>query len=153
MALGGDGYPIFHARPAPGLPATTVRANRWTLAAYTGHAVPDHLVVRHTCDLSVCVRPDHLLTGEVIDNNHDRARRDRTRTRRRVGKADLRGVQGTAAAVRAAVLAALTDGIHHPDTLAQIVTDTRAEGDPYAAQPGLFTDTPEDPTQQTLFDL
>jgi hypothetical protein len=98
----------------------------------------------------VCLRPDHLLTGDTADNNNDRARRDRTRSRRRVGKADLRGVQGTAAAVRAAIVTALTNGVHSPHDLAQVLTDTRAEGDPYADQPGLFTD-PED--QQTLFDL
>src|ERR1700754_1705709 len=71
MSLSSTGYPLFYARPAPGLPAATVRATRWTHAAYTGRPVPDHLVVRHTCDLSVCLRPDHLLTGDTADNNHD----------------------------------------------------------------------------------
>ncbi len=35
-------------------------------------------VVRHTCDNPRCVNPLHLLLGTVLDNNQDKARRNRT---------------------------------------------------------------------------
>lgn len=35
------------------------------------------LVVRHTCDNSRCINPDHLILGTVADNNRDRSIRGR----------------------------------------------------------------------------
>ena len=34
-------------------------------------------MVRHTCDVRLCVRPDHLLLGTQADNMRDMAERDR----------------------------------------------------------------------------
>ena len=35
-------------------------------------------VVRHTCDNTRCVNPEHLLIGTLADNNRDRAERGRS---------------------------------------------------------------------------
>lgn len=39
--------------------------------------LPANLVVRHTCDNTRCVRPDHLMIGTQADNNRDRWMRGR----------------------------------------------------------------------------
>lgn len=41
--------------------------------------------VLHTCDIPGCVNPDHLYLGTVLDNNNDKARRNRgIKSRRRL---------------------------------------------------------------------
>jgi hypothetical protein len=54
--------------------------------AYRGHRfayelkkgpIPAGGVIRHTCDNSMCVNPDHLITGTTAQNNRDAAERNR----------------------------------------------------------------------------
>lgn len=52
----------------------------WELA--NGRAVPDGLVVRHTCDNPPCVNPAHLLIGTMADNYRDSVERGRRVYRR-----------------------------------------------------------------------
>jgi len=41
--------------------------------------IPDDLVVRHTCDVRLCINPDHLVVGTAADNNRDMMQRGRQR--------------------------------------------------------------------------
>lgn len=57
----------------------------WELA--NGRSVPDGLVIRHTCDNSLCCNPAHLLAGTQTENIRDmemreRANRNGLRTRK-----------------------------------------------------------------------
>ncbi len=40
--------------------------------------IPTGALVRHTCDVRLCVKPDHLLSGTHSENMRDRDERDRT---------------------------------------------------------------------------
>ena len=66
-AVGRDGYPQVWAAPAPERPSTSVRVSRWMWAAFNG-PIPDGLVCRHRCDLTVCVAPADLLAGTQSEN-------------------------------------------------------------------------------------
>lgn len=48
-------------------------------------AIPDGLVVRHSCDTPACVNPDHLILGTQLDNIDDRNTRGRTAKGERAG--------------------------------------------------------------------
>lgn len=45
---------------------------------YFNGPIPQGLVVRHKCDVRLCVNPDHLDIGTRADNNRDTSVRDRT---------------------------------------------------------------------------
>ena len=52
-------------------------AHRVAYKLYCG-PIPDGLCVRHICDVSICVNPDHLLVGTHHENVMDRVYRGRT---------------------------------------------------------------------------
>lgn len=66
----GRGYGKFTAA------GIQMRAHRAALA-FAGTHVPDDLVVRHDCDNTLCVNPDHLRLGTQADNVADTIRRGR----------------------------------------------------------------------------
>lgn len=137
-ACADDGYGRFYAAPTPGeTRSPSVRPSRWMWAAHNG-PIPNGLVIRHRCDLTLCARPDCLLTGDQVDNLLDASRRDRITNMGRVGKADKRGAELAALAIRTALLAAVGSGVVDPGALAAVVAATQAAGDPYANQSRLF---------------
>lgn len=52
------------------------KAHRFSYQIHKGD-IPDHLMVRHTCDQASCVNPDHLFLGTHQDNMDDKVRRNR----------------------------------------------------------------------------
>lgn len=66
-------YPIFTLRVGK-----QQRVNRFMYEAHHG-AIPAGQIVRHTCDVSLCVNPAHLILGSHIDNAADRESRGRSR--------------------------------------------------------------------------
>lgn len=72
---------------------TNVRAHRLSWQIANNAAIPAGLVVRHKCDVPLCVRPDHLELGTHSQNSRDSVRRKR-RTGRKVlsGERHLRAI-------------------------------------------------------------
>lgn len=62
-----DGYGAFQLSN----PVRTVRAHRFSFVVYKTEFESD-LQVLHHCDNPLCVRPDHLFLGTVVDNMKDR---------------------------------------------------------------------------------
>lgn len=52
-------------------------------------AIPEGLLIRHTCDNGICVNPDHLITGTNWDNHLDAVERGRLCRGSRVRTAKL----------------------------------------------------------------
>lgn len=57
------------------------RANRFSYKIHKGD-IPEGLVVRHTCDVSFCVNPNHLVVGTQQDNVNDTVSRGRLNSRK-----------------------------------------------------------------------
>lgn len=53
-------------------------AHRYAYEAHNG-PIPDGMLVRHKCDNTKCVNPDHLEIGTHVDNMRDAVVRKRTR--------------------------------------------------------------------------
>ena len=55
---------------------SVVRAHRIAFEAFHG-PIPDGMEVCHSCDMPICVNPDHLFAGTRQDNVDDRERKGR----------------------------------------------------------------------------
>lgn len=66
----GRGYGLFR------VDGTYQLAHRVSYTLYKG-AIPQGLLVRHTCDNPNCVNPDHLEVGTNYDNRQDMMKRGR----------------------------------------------------------------------------
>ena len=49
---------------------TKVLAHQFSFAHYKGR-LPAGLIIRHTCDMKICVNPDHLIPGTYKQNTQD----------------------------------------------------------------------------------
>ena len=52
------------------------RAHRISYELFCG-SIPDGLIVRHKCDVTCCVNPQHLILGTDWDNSQDKIARQR----------------------------------------------------------------------------
>lgn len=64
---GERGYGRFDSAPRSGLHE---RAHRASYELFVG-PIPDDLLVLHTCDVRICVNPDHLFLGTQKQNMQD----------------------------------------------------------------------------------
>ncbi len=71
-ARSGDGYGTFQ------LPNKLIGAHRMAYILYKGE-IPAGLCVCHKCDNPICINPEHLFLGTVVDNNRDRDTKGRGR--------------------------------------------------------------------------
>jgi hypothetical protein len=79
---GPSGYGRIRAR------GKTMKAHRFAYILACGD-IPDGILVRHTCDNPICVRPDHLVLGTDQDNMQDKVDRGRQAKGERNGRANL----------------------------------------------------------------
>lgn len=54
-----------------------IKAHRFAYEAWVG-SIPDGLIVRHACDVPLCVEPTHLVLGTHRDNMRDMVDRQRS---------------------------------------------------------------------------
>lgn len=118
-----------------------VRAHRlaWT---YANGPIPDGLLVRHKCDVPLCVNPDHLLLGTYADNAADMVSRGRQAKGDRNGRSThpesvLRGDDHP---LRKNPHLACHGSRHHAAKLTeQTVSEILRRVRPYGARPRGFT--------------
>jgi hypothetical protein len=55
----------------------SIGAHRASYLIHNGE-IPEGQVICHTCDNPACVRPDHIFSGTVADNNRDRDEKGRS---------------------------------------------------------------------------
>lgn len=82
-AIADDGYGRFWTSTPTG--QKVVRPQRWAYQEIIGTDLTPSTILRHRCDLPICVHVDtsenhsHLVIGDTIDNAADRSERRRVR--------------------------------------------------------------------------
>lgn len=93
---GSDGYGSVWMR------GEMRKAHREAFEDKHGLGRADGLVVRHKCDVRLCVNPAHLELGTVADNNRDRDERGRQAKGEAIGAAKL--TEANVRAIRASYI-------------------------------------------------
>lgn len=77
VSLTKDGYALV---TRPGKRSRCVGLHRLVFVQHAGLTLDAiaGAVVRHTCDNTRCINPQHLVLGTIADNNRDRAERGRS---------------------------------------------------------------------------
>lgn len=75
-----------------------IMAHRFSYQFHNG-AIPDGMLVCHTCDVPLCVNPKHLVLGTRLYNQGDMSRKGRSAKGERQGQAKL--TERDVAAIRA----------------------------------------------------
>ena len=75
--VNSDGYPKLTRKLADGSSSSNIKGHRYVYECTKGE-IPEGHVIRHTCDNTLCLNPDHLITGTMTDNMRDRQERRRT---------------------------------------------------------------------------
>lgn len=70
-----------HTIDKDGYPRIRRKMKNWAMHRYIytlekGEIKKD-MVIRHTCDNTFCINPDHLIVGTVLDNTRDKIERNR----------------------------------------------------------------------------
>lgn len=77
--LNSDGYPrVGRFDTFSGRITGNVKLHRHLYEHLNNVTLDANTVVRHTCDNTMCLNPDHLITGTASDNARDRHLRNRT---------------------------------------------------------------------------
>ncbi|MGQ7788903.1 hypothetical protein [Nesterenkonia sp. K-15-9-6] len=126
-ALSDDGYGRFYLHEGPG---GMVRPHRYSYAITEGIDLTDIDQLMHTCDVPICVNPDHLAAGDRIDNMVDR------RLKGRDGNGSAARFRGVPKAVMAERSRKLRDEVRVHGWVPERVASILAVGDPDA--PTLF---------------
>ncbi|WP_398480889.1 HNH endonuclease, partial [Tardiphaga sp.] len=100
----GVGYGVFNSGRKNGR-SVSVYAHRAAYEAIHGQGTTHGLVVRHSCDMPLCVNPAHLSTGTIKDNADDMVRRGRSlrgarSPHTRLSEAQVAEIRGLAGRVR-----------------------------------------------------
>lgn len=107
-----------------GAPGGMVRPHRYLYQATLGTPLAENEELLHSCDVTICVNPDHLSPGSKSDNMNDRS------DKRRANGSGLRGMSRQGAALRARALrdAVLANG-WDADIVSAILSDA-GQGQP-----------------------
>jgi hypothetical protein len=84
--VGRDGYGKLKVN------GKTVRAHRVAYELANGD-IPEGMLVCHSCDTPLCVRPDHLFVGRPSDNSRDMVEKGRQARGESNGRSKLTGDQ------------------------------------------------------------
>lgn len=72
---------ISHKTKPGGYPAARINKKRWRLHRYvytvTKGEIKKGMLVRHTCDVRICINPEHVIIGTLADNVADCVSRGR----------------------------------------------------------------------------
>ena len=66
---------LYYGRTSIG--GREVKADRMAWELHHRRRIPDGLLIRHTCDNTMCCNPAHLVLGTVQDNTDDKMKRGR----------------------------------------------------------------------------
>ena len=75
---------VYLKRTYDGIPRKTRRAHQMAYELAHG-PIPRGMVVRHKCDVRLCIAPNHLEVGTVLDNLNDMYSRSRNGQHKRRG--------------------------------------------------------------------